>query len=52
VLRLVAIGEILLLLQFVTFSVVGIDIFSVDVLAAVLILIVGLDAFAFWFHAL
>jgi hypothetical protein len=36
---------------FVTFSLVGIDVFSVDVLAAVLILIAWLDTFSFWVHA-
>ncbi|HXM25557.1 MAG TPA: hypothetical protein VN957_06015 [Chthoniobacterales bacterium] len=35
---------------FVTFSLVGIDVFSVDVLAAVLILIAWLDTFSFWVH--
>jgi hypothetical protein len=40
------------LLQFVTFGLVGIDVFSVNVFAAVLILIVGLDTLAFWVHAL
>jgi hypothetical protein len=37
--------RLLLLLQFVTFSLAGIDVFSVNVFAAVLILIVGLDIF-------
>jgi hypothetical protein len=37
--------RLLLLLQFVTFSLAGIDVFSVNVFAAVLILIVGLDTF-------
>ena len=37
-------------LDFVTFGLVGIDVFSVNVPTIVLILIVGLDTFAFWVH--
>ena len=37
---------------FVIFSLVRIDVFSVDVLAAVLILIAWLDTFSFWVHVL
>jgi hypothetical protein len=37
-----------LLIRFVTFSLVEIKVFSVNALAAVLILIVGFDTFAFW----
>jgi hypothetical protein len=37
-----------LLIPFVTFSLVEIKVFSVNALAAVLILIVGFDTFAFW----
>ena len=39
-----------LLPRFVTFSLVGIHVFSFDVLAAILILIVRLDTFPFWAH--